>query len=245
MSTNQASNQNNVNNLEVLINKITNFKTGYNPTRAEFSTENLSQLKTRAQTSIDAVTDAEIVLQSAASARTEVFRGFDPFITRVINAIRISGASPQSITQAESIVRELHGKRASAIATDAEIAEAKEKGVEINQITRHINTIQSKLTNFNILIKYLETLSAYKPNETDLTVASLTTRYTTMKETNEQYIAAEAKAYAARSARDKILYAEGTGLVDIAQGVKTYVKSAFGATSDEYLSISGITFTKR
>jgi hypothetical protein len=43
--------------------------------------------------------------------------------------------------------------------------------------------------------------------------------------------------------RDTILYADGTGLYSIAQNVKKYVKSLYGATSQEYTTVSAIKFT--
>jgi hypothetical protein len=54
----------------------------------------------------------------------------------------------------------------------------------------------------------------------------------------------EAALNVARMARNTLLYTKNTGLVDVALGVKLYVKSAFGATSPEYKSISDIQFTK-
>ncbi len=45
--------------------------------------------------------------------------------------------------------------------------------------------------------------------------------------------------------RDQILYADGTGLYSIAQNVKKYVKSLYGATSPEYTNVSSIEFTSR
>jgi len=49
---------------------------------------------------------------------------------------------------------------------------------------------------------------------------------------------------AARKLRDIVLYADKSGLVDVAQDSKLYVKSAYGANSTQYRSISGITFTR-
>jgi hypothetical protein len=48
----------------------------------------------------------------------------------------------------------------------------------------------------------------------------------------------------ARTTRNRALYAADTGVVNIAQNSKVYVKAAFGATSAEYKSVSGIKFTK-
>ena len=46
-----------------------------------------------------------------------------------------------------------------------------------------------------------------------------------------------------RIARDEVLYADGTGLVDLAGLVKKYIKSLFGADSPQYEQISGLKFT--
>jgi len=47
-----------------------------------------------------------------------------------------------------------------------------------------------------------------------------------------------------RNQRDIVLYADKTGLVDIASDVKLYVKSAYGATSPLFRSVSGLAFSK-
>ena len=43
--------------------------------------------------------------------------------------------------------------------------------------------------------------------------------------------------------RNEILYADGSGLYSIAQNVKKYVKSAYGANSPEFSNVSKIKFT--
>ena len=48
----------------------------------------------------------------------------------------------------------------------------------------------------------------------------------------------------ARISRNSVLYAENTGLVEIALEVKKYVKAIFGATSPQYKQVSGIKFKK-
>ena len=85
---------------------------------------------------------------------------------------------------------------------------------------------------------------AYKPKETDLTVEMLNNRLTVLTRLNSALKTADAQADAARTQRDTILYASKTGLVDIAMDSKLYVKSAYGASSPQYKSISGIIFSR-
>ena len=85
---------------------------------------------------------------------------------------------------------------------------------------------------------------AYIPNEPELAVAGLTATLNTMRTTNTTAVNAYTPVSNARINRNTILYAESTGLVDLAGDVKSYVKSVFGATSPQYKQVSGLKFTK-
>ena len=103
----------------------------------------------------------------------------------------------------------------------------------------------SRIDNLDKLIKLLTSVTAYAPNEADLKVTALTTLLTDLKAKNTAVITAEAPLTNARIARNDVLYKPGTGVVDTSVDVKTYVKSVFGATSPQYKTISGLTFTNR
>ncbi len=244
MSTNQTGHEQNVVNLGVLNTRIATFGEAYNPSRSELFLLSLTKLQADGEAVIVLFVADESKLKNAIAARTLAFYGFDELVTRAINALRISGASAQTIQQAEAIVRDLRGKRASAKLTDEEILAAKEKGEEVKQVTLHNNTIDSKIENFAKFIQFLSTIAEYKPNETDLTVTALNARLTSLKTSNAAYQTADAALDATRLTRDVLLYTDGTGLVDTALDVKIYVKSAFGATSPQYKQISDIVFTK-
>jgi hypothetical protein len=50
---------------------------------------------------------------------------------------------------------------------------------------------------------------------------------------------------AARQARNELLFAPKTGMIDTALTVKEYIKAAFGATSKEYKEVRHISFHNR
>jgi hypothetical protein len=83
----------------------------------------------------------------------------------------------------------------------------------------------------------------YAPNEVELQVASLNTLLGDLRSKNSAVITATANLSNARIQRDKILYSTLTGLYNIAQAVKQYAKSVFGATSPQFGQVSGIKFT--
>lgn len=244
MSNNQTGHEQNVVNLGLIISRLNVIQSGYNPSRVDFTLPELVELKTRGETVINAWNNAEDVQKNSISARAVVFKNFDGLITRSINALRISGASENTIEQAESIVRELRSERASNGPSDEEIAEAKVKGVVLKQNILHNSTFDSKIENLKRYVQFLSLEGMYKPNEADINIAALNDKLLAIKTANENFSHTDAALNAARISRNTLLYTKNTGLVDIALGVKLYVKSAFGATSPEYKSISDIQFSK-
>jgi len=244
MSTNQTGHEQNVVNLGVIITRVNTFQTGYNPFRVEFTIPNLSELKTRGEDVITSWNLADNVFKKSIAARTLAFSDFDSLITRSINTLRISGASEQTIEQAETLVRELRGGRASDKPTEEEIAQAKANGDNLSQNVLHNSTFDSKIENFKKYVQFLGLVDEYKPNEADLRIEALTAKYNLLKTANDNYNSTDAALNATRLARNSVLYTKTTGLVDISLGVKLYVKSAYGASSPEYKTISDIQFTK-
>ncbi len=85
---------------------------------------------------------------------------------------------------------------------------------------------------------------SYTPNEVDLQVATLNTLAASLALANTNVIDATTNLSNARITRDTTLYAPNTGLYDIQLEVKKYVKSVFGASSQQYKQVSKIKFTK-
>jgi hypothetical protein len=243
MANSLTGHEQNVVNFGILIDRVSTFP-NYNPPRTDLTIEAMAALKEQANTTNNAFATAQSQFKKSISSRSTLFDGFDSWVTRVANAIRISGAPAQSIAQAESIIRDLHGKRASDKLTDAELAAAKEKGEEVNQITVHNSTIDRKLENLGTLAAFLTDTPEYKPNEADLTLAAIKTKHASLKTANEAYSKADAALDAARIARDQVLYNNKPNLFDTVRDVKLYAKSAYGASSAQYKSISDITFTR-
>jgi hypothetical protein len=91
----------------------------------------------------------------------------------------------------------------------------------------------------------LTTVSAYAPDEDELKLANLNTYKDALVSATQTVDQTEAELNIKLMERDRILYTEGTGLYTIAQNVKKYVKSLYGATSSEYTTVSAIGFTTR
>jgi hypothetical protein len=87
----------------------------------------------------------------------------------------------------------------------------------------------------NGLIELVGSHTEYNPNETELKVATLQTYLGELRTANTNVLNANTTWSNSRISRDNTLYADTTGLVDIALDVKAYTKSVFNATSPNML----------
>ncbi len=244
MKTNQSGIGSNVVNFGILIDRISTYGEKYNPVRNEFMIQYLKDLKTTAGTVLVNANNSENLEKKATALRVVAFEPINRLVTRAMNAFRISGASEPTVQQAETLVREFRGIRASKKPTLELIAAAKEEGKELRINRQHNTTFEKKIENFEKVVNFLTIQSEYGPNETDITIDALNAKLTELKTTNSECIKTSADYNAIRIERDTVLFADHTGLVDVAKGVKLYVKSAFGTSSPQYKSISDLRFIK-
>ena len=235
----------NVANFETLITNVTGFGTAYNPSKDSIKLPALTALLATAKGAITDVNSAEPAYKNAVSARDLAFKPLSKLITRVNNSLKASDSSSQVDDNAMTLVRKLQGRRSTPKMTEEEKQAAIAEGKEVNEISSSQMSYDSRVDNFDKLVKLLASVPEYAPNETELTTESLTTLYNDLSAKNSAVINATVPLNNARIARDQVLYAPLSGLVDISVDVKTYVKSAFGTTSPQYKAISGLKFIKR
>lgn len=202
----------------------------------------LQALATSAKTSINAVNAALPAYSNTVAAREAAFAPLSKLITRVMNALKATDTTDQVDESAKTLVRKIQGTRATAKKTDEEKAAATAAGKEVVEISSSQMSYDSRLDNFDKLIKLLSTVTLYAPNEADLKVAALTTLYNDLKAKNTAVVTATTPLSNARISSNDILYKPLTDLVDIALDTKTYIKSLYGATSPQYKQVSKLEF---
>ena len=243
-STTEQGHNRNAANFDKLIINCTSYGTTYNPSKAVLKIVAMQAQATAAKNSLTTVNALTPAWKNAVSARVAAFKTFDKLITRVNNALKASDTTQEVDDSAQTIVRKLQGRRATAKATDEEKKVASEAGKEIVEISTSQMSYDSRLDNFDKLIKLLSSVAAYAPNEADLKIIALTALYTDLKAKNLAVINAETPLNNARIARNDVMYKDNVGLVDVAIDVKTYIKSVYGATSPQYKTVSSLKFTK-
>jgi len=245
VSHSETGHAKNVANFEDLISFCTGYGTTYNPSNAAIKLPALNTLFTSAKNSLSTINTTLPPWKTAVNAREIAFAPLSKLTTRLVNALDASSVTRQIVADAKTYARKLQGKRASAklptiIDNPATPVDESHKNISASQMS-----FDNRIENLDKLIQLLSSQTAYTPNEADLKVTALTTLIADMRTKNTAVINAYTPLSNTRIARNNILYATGTGLVDIAGEVKKYVKSVYGATSPQYKQVSGLQFTKR
>lgn len=234
----------NVAQFEKLISFCKAYGTKYNPSNPNIKLTALNTLHTSAKNALVALNTERSEHTIAVNDRDIAFKNLAKLTTRIINAVAASNVPEQIVADVETIARKLKGQRASkkeapTLGDDGSGATQQPKTISASQMS-----FDSRIENLDKLIKLLTAQSGYAPNEADLKLTALTTLLNSMKTANTAVISALTELSNTRIERNNILYTPQTGLVNIAQTVKRYVKSVFGQTSEEYKQVSGLRFVR-
>ena len=239
-STSEVGHAKNVANFQDLITYCTGYGATYNPPKPALQLASLNTLLASAQTELSNVTTAKNNFDTATGDRQVAFENLKPLATKIFNFLAVTDATEQTIADAKTINNKLQGRR-SGTPIETPIPDG---GTVPNTVSVSRQSYDMLTENFSSLIDLVSSIPSYTPNETELTTASLTTFRDNLQTANTNVINTEVAYSNTRISRDNVLYAEGTGLVDIASNVKKYAKAIFGATSPEYKQVSGIKFTR-
>jgi hypothetical protein len=243
-STSETGHAKNVANFDVLISSVAACGALYNPSKAAIRLEALQALSDSAKEAIGAVNEACQDHRIAATNRKTAFAGLNKLVTRAINALKISEDNIHGEKNARALVRKIQGVRAKAKMTVEEKQAAAAAGKEVVEISASQMSYDGRLANFAKFVSLLASVAQYHPNETDLTVAALTGLCNDLQASTTAVVTAAARLGNARIARNKLLYQPSTGMVGLALGTKSYIKSVYGATSPHYRQVSKLLFKK-
>ena len=241
-SQSEVGHAKNVANFADLIAYCTAYGTTYNPSKSALQLTSLNTLLTFAQTELANVTTAKNAFDTVTGDRQLAFESLKPLATKVYNALSVTDATDQTLADAKTINNKIQGKRAKTV---TENPHPENGNPPNNTVSVSRQSYDSLTENFSALIDLVSSVPSYTPNETDLSIASLTSFRDSLQTASTNVINAEVAYSNTRISRDNLLYSKDSGLVDVAMDVKNYVKSIFGATSPQYKQVSGIKFTNR
>jgi hypothetical protein len=236
----------NIANFEDLMSFCIAYGTAFNPANSNITITALQAKHSAAIADLQAVKNAKTLFDNATNTRETVFAPCRSLATRVINALSAVSPSKLTIDDAKTINRKIQGKSSKSVKkglpSDTPTPPDSPSDVPDTSISTSQQSYDSLLDHFLKLKETVSQEALYVPNEADLSVAGLTSLITAMQNANTGVINATTGYSNARITRDKTLYHESSGLVTIAFEVKKYVKSLFGATSQQYKQVSKLKF---
>jgi hypothetical protein len=244
VSTTETGHAKNVATFEDIISFCTGYGATYNPSKVALKLPGLNAQLTAANAALQAVKAAKTAYDNATNAREVAFKPMKALATKIVSALAATDVTDQTVDDAKSTNMKIQGRRVAKV--EKPDAAALAAGAEpVRTASTSQQSFDKMIDHFAQLIATLTAEPKYLPNENDLKLTALNTVLTDLRAKNTAVINATTALSNARIARNKALYAEKTGMVDIALDVKTYVKSVFGATSPQYKQVSGLKFTKK
>ncbi len=245
-STSETGHAKNVANFETLISFCSGYGATYNPSKANLKVPALQTQLASCKANIASVTSTSVAFNNAVNARIIAFDGLKKLSTRLINSLEVSGAASQTIKDAKTVNAKVQGSKLTK--ADAGITPVDPNALVVEtdkSISASQQSYTSLIEHFSKMITILSTEPTYVPNENPLKIATLNTQLTNLKNTNTAVINAYTTVSNSRISRDQSLYNATNGLCETAKEIKMYVKSVFGATSQQYKQVSGIEFKSR
>jgi hypothetical protein len=231
----------NVRNFKTLIDLCISLGAAYNPVKFSIKLENLKALFDKIMLSLKAVDAAARDMFSAQKIRQHVFYELEAFVTRMVGAVGSCDIMPGNVEKFGSMVNKFRGNRATPEPSPSESPDAPAKpAARTNSTTQ--TSFTRKQDNFAELVTFLEGEPNYQTNEPDLTLNALQAMVSELEARNDAVSTTEAAYSSALIARDRLFFAPASGLVPCSKAVKSYVQSAFKASSPEFKKVSGIPF---
>ena len=228
----------NVANLETLISYNTGYGGQYNPSNALIT---LANLNSKYSDGVNELAKVNAVLppwKLALNDRDKLFDPLSTLCTKILNAVMASSVTAEYIKDVKTIIRKLQGKRAVPLKKEPTADSETDTSHSVSQMS-----FTQRTENLDKLIDLLASNPSYAPNEVEIQVATLTTLRNNMITATTAVKNTYTALSNARIQRDIVLYDLTTGLVKIAEDSKKYVKSVFGATSDQYRQVKALKFT--
>jgi hypothetical protein len=228
----------NINNFETMINRCLGYDTRFNPANSLLKILALQTVLTNANTAMSNIETQANPRTNAINIRQELFLEMQKLATRVLDALIASeDVTQRTVDDAKTYIRKIRGERKSKKILNPSPEDPK-------QISASQHSYANQVEFYDKLIQFALTQPNYIPNETDLQKIYLEDFETQLRTATSNCIALDTPWLNALAARNDILYAPKSGLVDRALAVKKYVRSVKDITFEEYKQISGLKFTR-
>lgn len=228
----------NVGNLHKLNELIQTYGEKYNPSRDTLKLIELRKRFTQCNELIGLVLTKIKLDNKIVNNRKNAFDAMDKLSTRVFNAAAAVAEDDKDIEDLQGYIDKLRGEPAMPQTNEDEV------GQEIKEARSNAQlSFINRANHFRGLIEHIDGFENYEPNEEDLKLPALKAVLADLEMHNRLAATSEKELEKAIIERNFALYDPKTGLYKTTKRVKRYIKSVFGAESDQFAQASGIKFT--
>jgi hypothetical protein len=243
-STSETGHAKNVANFNDLVAVCIGLGVKYNPGKASIKLKGLNEKLLSSKECLKLLNKVTPVLTNAVNEREKIYEPLTKLAARINGAVASSDVPDNLPADVMTLTRKLTGRRSTPKKDDPpkdpqNPGEEGPKNISVSQLS-----FDSRLENLEKVIELLAVQTGYAPNEADLSIDGLKDRHAQMDNANNAVLDAEKPVVNARAARNTELYHPKTGIIKVANDVKSYVKSVFTMKSPEYKQLSKLQFIK-
>lgn len=231
----QTGHYSNISNFEKAIAICSNFRENFAPCNVQIKISNMMQkwhTVIAAETQLQNLRDENRIL---VNKRENIFKALGKKITMVLGIVDSLPESTAFKKEVKILANKIRGFKMSGFRFENGISHIDD--FDIPQLS-----FAQRADNFQKLICLLSTSALYTPNEEKLQLAYLQNELTEMHTLNDTIANSTASITESRLHRNHILYNETDGLLSMMKACKSYVKGLYGASSEEYRSLSVLKF---
>lgn len=209
----------------------------YNPQKDILKLPNLTTLLQAATQLHNDVKEQANTVALAVDERQLVFDDIKKLSTRIINTMGSTDVSQKTIIDAKAINAKIQGAR---VKKKTETEEGKED-TKTTSVSRQ--SYDSFYENFKALNNLLQQDGNYNPSELDLNITGLTTKETEMLDANQNITFQNNDLANKRTSRNQKFYQGEDCLIEVAKGIKKYIRGKYGVSSAQFAQIKNLTFS--
>ena len=259
-SVNETGHSKNVANLFKYNLFLNTLGSSYNPTNTNITTSAITTLYTNADAKVNGTNTAFTTWKESTNQREIIFKELKKLSTKLLGALQSTGTAQQTIDDFAFLVKKFRGstKKKTTTSSTGRLAQPSTPTTDpapsdtpppadplaSSGSSTSQQSFDNRIQHFSKMILLLQGQPVYIPNETDFQIPSLQTKLTTITNLNNTANTSYANLKASRIDRNTFLYASDTGMLDIIKQSKAYIKSVYGADSQQYHTANAIKFTR-
>lgn len=224
----------------------------YNPVNVQLKLPAITTTIANCQLGYDNWIAKLTTYKTETDKREIAFLPVDKLVTAINQSVQQLNEPQQTFNDIQAIVSKIHGSTKKIKSSNANklidptipapIPDPTDPIVD--PISTSQQSYDSIITNLDKLIKRLQTIPTYAPNENELKLTSLQTLYTSLNTVNSAAGNVDFALSLARNQRNLTFYAPQTGMYDITIKIKKYIRSNSAISPAIYGEVTKLKFVK-